>query len=180
MDLAELVGAIDTLPDAGWEGKAFRHVGGNRPPLSGEGARFTGGRWNPPGSFPVLYLGASRDVAVAEFRRLAVKQRVAPESFLPRTFYTYDIKVTALLDLRDEASRAAVDLKERDLVREDLRGCQSVGEAAHASGREGIVVPGAAGSGDVLAIFIAQVRPTSLVNDVEAELWGDVALTMRL
>lgn len=171
MAFADLVGAIDTLPDAGWKGKAFRHVGGGRPPLLGEGARVTGGRWNPRGSFPVLYLGASRDVAVAEFRRLATKQRIAPESFLPRTLYTYNIDVSALLDLRVETSRTAVGLQERDLTRDDLRTCQAVGEAAHACGREGIIVPGATGSGDVLAVFIAQVRSVSLVKDVQAELW---------
>ncbi len=174
MDHAELVGAIDGLPNAAWTGAAYRHVGGGRPPLSGEGARIVGGRWNPSGSYPVLYLGASRDVAVAEFRRLAVKQRVLPESFLPRTLYTYDIDVGSLLDLRPEAARATVGLTDRELLSDDLRPCQAVGEAAHACGREGIVVPGATGSGDVLAVFIGQVKPGSVVRDVHAELWETV------
>jgi RES domain-containing protein len=174
MRRADLVGAIDALPEGRWAGQAFRHVGGGRAPLSGEGARITGGRWNPRGSFPVLYLGVSQDVVVAEFRRLAEKQGVPLASFLPRTLYTYEIEVRRLLDLRPEGARSAVGLTDGDLVSDDLRRCQEIGEAAHDCGREGILVPGATGAGDVLAIFIARLQPATVVADVAAELWETV------
>lgn len=51
-----------------WQGSAWRHVATGRPALSGEGARMVGGRCNP--------------------RRLAAKQLLAPDSFLPRTLYS--------------------------------------------------------------------------------------------
>lgn len=62
----------------------------------------------------MLYLGVSRDVVVAEFRRLASKQGISPASFLPRTFYTYEVELHSVLDLRSPSSRAAVGLADAD------------------------------------------------------------------
>ena len=139
--------------------------------MSGEGARIVGGRWNPPRSFPVLYLALSRQAVVGEFYRLARRQRLAPESFLPRTFYTYELELSALLDLREESDRAVVGLEDRDLSADNLAPCQAVGEAAFACNREGIIVPGATGHGLVIALFIGRLRPGSYARDVAAELW---------
>ena len=166
-----MVEAIDQLPQVAWQGRAFRHVAAGRQALSGEGARVIGGRWNPPRSFPVLYLGLSRETVVGEFQRLAARQHLAPEAFLPRTYYTYEVELTALLDLRAPDAREAVGLDARDLVTDDRAVCQAVGDAAHACNREGIIVPGATGAGEVLAVFIARLRPSSVVRDVAAELW---------
>jgi RES domain-containing protein len=122
-------------------------------------------------SFAVLYLALSREAVGGEFYRLARRQRLAPESFLPRTFYTYELEFNALLDLREAPARAAVGLDDRDLSADNLGPCQAVGEAAFACNREGIIVPGATGQGLVLAVFIGRLRPTSYVRDVAAELW---------
>jgi RES domain-containing protein len=174
MSHADLVGAIDRRPALQWSGQAFRHVAAGRPPLSGEGARLIGGRWNPPRSFPVLYLALSKAAVVGEFHRLAERQRLAPESFLPRTFHTYEAELEALLDLRDEPARAAVGLEDRDLSVNDLGRCQAVGEATYTCNREGIIVPGATGQGEVLAVFIGRLRPSSYVRDIAAELCEQV------
>jgi RES domain-containing protein len=119
-------------------------------------------------------MALSREAVIGEFHRLAAKQHLAPEAFLPRRFYTYEVDVAALLDLREPANRAAVGLDDADLNADTLEPCQSVGEAALACGREGILVPGAAGCGDVLALFISRLRPESVVVDVESELWEKV------
>jgi RES domain-containing protein len=177
MSHADLVGAIDQLPATPWAGHAFRHVAAGRAALSGEGARLVGGRWNPKASFPVLYLGLSRAAVLAEFHRLARRQGLPPESFLPRTFFTYEVDLDALLDLRDPTARAAVGLDDRDLTADILTPCQAVGEAAHACGREGVLVPGAAESGDVLAAFISRLGSTSSLKDIAAEQWESVPET---
>jgi RES domain-containing protein len=122
----------------------------------------------------VLYLTPSREVVISEFYRLATRQHLSPLSFLPRTFYTYEISLEALLDLRSVEARNAVSLASDDLASDELETCQAVGQAAHACDREGIIVPGAAGNGDVLAVFIARLRPASVVRDVAAELWEQV------
>jgi RES domain len=48
-------------------------------PLSGEYARDRGGRWNPPGSFAVVYLNASVPVARAQVRDKLEPQGIRPE-----------------------------------------------------------------------------------------------------
>ena len=96
---------------------------------------------------------------------------MAPQAFLPRTYYTYEAELTALLDLRSDGACSALGVADNDLFGDDLTTCQAVGEAAHACSREGVIVPGAALNGDVLAVFIARLRPSSIVKDVEAEIW---------
>lgn len=44
-------------------GEAFRHLSPLHGPLSGEGARLHGGRFNRSGSFPVLYVRRTRSCA---------------------------------------------------------------------------------------------------------------------
>lgn len=52
-------------------------------PLDGSYARTKGGRWNPPGSFPVVYLNANRDVARANLLRKYRGLPYGPESLDP-------------------------------------------------------------------------------------------------
>lgn len=54
-----------------------------RDPLSGEHARRKGGRWNPPESFDVIYLNASRDVARAQVRHRLEPRGIRPEDLDP-------------------------------------------------------------------------------------------------
>jgi RES domain len=52
-------------------------------PLSGEHSLRNGGRWNPPGSFGVVYLNASREVARAQVRHKLEPRGVRPEDLDP-------------------------------------------------------------------------------------------------
>jgi RES domain-containing protein len=133
-----------------------------------------GGRWNPSRSFAVLYLGTTEETVVAEFHRLAAKQRVAPDSFLPRTLYTYAVDLRNVLDVRVPEHRAALGLDLAGIADDDLQACQAVGEAAFACGREGIAAPSATGVGSILAVFPERLMPGSTVRDVRAEMWETV------
>jgi len=53
-------------------------------PRSGEGARRFGGRFNPPDSFPVLYLCSTPACAASELRRQAARQGIELDHMLPR------------------------------------------------------------------------------------------------
>jgi hypothetical protein len=55
---------------------------------SGEGARRFGGRFNPPRSFPVIYLCTSRPCVVAELATQAARQSVQVSDLLPRELWT--------------------------------------------------------------------------------------------
>ena len=67
-------GAYLRVADPGW-----------RDPLDGRYARVRGGRWNPPDSFPVVYLCASIAVARAVVLGKLEGQPFGPEDLDPRT-----------------------------------------------------------------------------------------------
>jgi RES domain-containing protein len=171
VDLSDAVAALDGLPTTPFEGEAYRHVSAGREPLSGEGARLVGGRWNPPGSFAVLYLGLDERTVIGEFERLVRKQGRSVDDFLPRDFYTYELRLQHVLDLRAASNARALGLTPADFVDDDLTRCQLVGESVHAAGFEALVAPSAAGSGEILAVFLGRMLPGSLVRDVHHRKW---------
>jgi RES domain-containing protein len=139
--------------------------------LSGRGARIHGGRWNPPDSFSVLYLGLDRQTVVYEFERLAHRQRRDPADFLPRAFYRYDLALQSILDPRDAEALEAVGLGVAELTSDHLDACQRVGRAAHHAGHEGILAPSAAGDGTVVALFLDRMQFGSTIVPTRMEVW---------
>jgi RES domain-containing protein len=169
--LPDLVARIDGHPATPHAGPAYRHQAPQYDPLSGRGARILGGRWNPPNSFAVLYLGIDRATVIDEFHRHAARQGRSPTDFLPRAFYVYEVDLRDLLDLRDRAYREALNLDDQAIRSDELSACQRVGEAAHHAGREGIIAPSAAGAGTALAVFLDNLRPGSYVRPREHSIW---------
>jgi RES domain-containing protein len=167
----QLVARIDALDPIALSTQAFRHVAHDRHPLSGAGARLHGGRWNPPDSFATLYLALERQTTVYEFYRLAARQGRAPEDFLPRRMYRYEVTLGAVLDLQDPAARTSVDLGEAELKANDATRCRQIGEAAHYLGLEGILAPSATGEGTVLAVFFDRLHADSQIRDIDNEPW---------
>lgn len=171
MSSQELVARIDALGATALETVAFRHVAVGANPRSGTGARIHGGRWNPPNSFATLYLGLDVETVADEFDRLARRQGLTPDAFLPRELHRFDVRLAAILDLREVEARRAVDLSDRQLRADDPSRCQDTGAAAHYLGLEGILAPSAAGPGTVLAIFLEKQRPGSLLEPSSSETW---------
>jgi RES domain-containing protein len=75
LDLGE---RVSCAPRRAFKGDGYRQQSPRYEPLSGEGARLQGGRFNPPNSFSVLHLCTTRACAVAEFRRSPIGIRSAP------------------------------------------------------------------------------------------------------
>lgn len=69
--------------------------------MSGEGARITGGRFNPPGK-PALYLATAYDTAIGECTQGFANR------FPPLTLCDYDVDCDPIADLSDDAGRAAL------------------------------------------------------------------------
>jgi RES domain-containing protein len=173
MPSSHLVDAIDRLDPVAYQGELFRHVAAGRHPLSGAGARSQGGRWNPPQSFATLYLADGEETVEAEFRRMARRQGLDPQAFLPRRVYRIEVDLQAVVDLTSPASLPAA-LADLDLSSDELTGTQAVGEAAQYLGREAILARSAAGEGRVLAVFIDRLLPDSRVDDVDFKVWGEI------
>jgi RES domain-containing protein len=148
---------IAAAPLSPFAGRGWRQLSPRYDPLSGEGARIQGGRFNPPGSFPVLYICQTRPCAVAELERLGIRQAIDVDGLLPRALYRYEISLDAILNLTNNEVRARIGIGIDVLTGPDRTACQELGSAAHALGAQGISSLSATGVGDVLAVFIQHV-----------------------
>lgn len=172
----DLVDRVDELGPTPWTGLAHRHTSAGRDPLSGEGARRNGGRWNPPGR-PTVYLARPESACVAELVRLAERTGIAPEALVARGWEMHDVQVNAVpvLDLTIEGALDHVGLEQDDIGGDDWSACQAVGEAAHFLGIAGVAAPSATGNGLVLAVFETRVEHGRLAP-VETRVLDGTAL----
>jgi len=134
-------------------------------PLSGEFAKARGGRWNAPGSFPVVYLNGDERVARANVLQRFAGLPYGPEDLEPSAA---PVLVSALVpeddfvDVVSEAGCVAVGLPATYPVAADgapvpHEACQPVGQAAWDAGLPGIAcrsaAPAAPPGGEELARF---------------------------
>src|SRR5438270_4653562 len=77
---------------------------------SGEAARRFGGRYNPPRSFPVIYLCLTKPCVAAEITRQAARQRVQVEDLLPREFWSLATGLERVLDFTTALVLASIGL----------------------------------------------------------------------
>ncbi len=122
-------------------------------PLSGEGARRFGGRYNPPQSFPVIYLCTTAECAAAELVRQASRQSLALEDLLPREVWQIEGELDRVLDLLNNSTLDMIGVGRDDLIRDDLTLTRQIGEAAYEHQFQAIHAPSATGIDQVLAIF---------------------------
>ena len=122
-------------------------------PRSGDGARRLGGRFNPPHSFPVLYLCLTRPCVFAELSRQAERQSLNVEDLLPREVWAMRFELTTVLDLTDEDTLTQLSVSNDDLVRTAHAFTQQIGEAAYEHHFQAIRSPSATGVDHVLAVF---------------------------
>lgn len=162
--------ALALVAASPYEGVAYRHQGPGYDPLSGEGARYAGGRFNPPGSFPVLYLCETRPCAVAELQRLGHRQAIGLEGLLPRHLYQYRVRLSKVLDLADDDALKALDLARGDLTGPSWEVTQELGVAAHGMGWQAILSDSATGADRVLAVFPEAVGSGLLTSEL-VERW---------
>jgi hypothetical protein len=146
-------GSYLRVADPGWED-----------PLSGEYVRDTGGRWNPPGAFEVVYLNADLRVARAQVRHKLEPIGVGPEDLDPdrgpaliRTSIPRQPYVDAVSDrgLSSLGLPTSYPLDDRGKP-VPHRACQPIGEKAWDRGEPGIACRSLASSpvaGEELAYF---------------------------
>jgi hypothetical protein len=138
---------------------------GWRDPLDGRYARARGGRWNPPESFPVVYLCASIAVARAVVLGRLEGQPFGPEDLDRRTapvLVGASVPQHRYVDIVTGRGCTSAGLPEtypRNGARRRIgwRRCQAVGKAAWDSGAPGVAcrsaAPQAPAGGEELAWF---------------------------
>jgi len=150
-------------------------------PLDGRFAAERGGRWNPPESFPAVYLCRSIPVARANVYRKLQGQPFGPEDLRPgagpllvRTSVPEDRYLNVLTDAgcRDAGLPQTYPLDSRRRV-VPWRRCQPVGLLAWEAGIPGVAARSAAGPGEELAYFGRRKLRRGAIRSFEDWFWGD-------
>ena len=154
-------------------------------PLVGRYAAERGGRWNPPESFPVVYLCKSTEVARANVYRRLRAQPYGPEDLQPgagpvlvRTRVPEDRYLNAITEagLRDLGLPRTYPLDSRRRIIPHRR-CQPVGLRAWEAGLPGIASRSAAArEGEELAYFGRRKLRRGAVRAFEDWFWTDARL----
>jgi RES domain-containing protein len=159
------------------EGTFYRHASTNIVGLAGSAA---GGRWGPPGAYPVLYLGRPVASVVVEAYRHLVDPfpGMTGEMVAPRRLYTCQLDVGEVLDLRTPENLAAVGLTPEDLRGPHAR-CQEIGAAAHQLALHGVLAPAATELGETLAVFMRHLLDAEQPTVTAEELWDELPADPR-
>lgn len=160
----DLLRALDHLSRGSIELTVYRHTSLAYQPLSGDAARRSGGRWNPPASFPVVYTATDVATVDRELARSARRAGLSIHKMSPRRLATIAVRLTRVLDLTQREVLDALGSSTAALIDEDPTLSQRIGEAAHHLGYEAILAPSATGNGIVLAIFMDNRASTSVVE----------------
>ena len=137
-----------------WRGTLFRFQTVDYPApkdvLSGEGAQWCGGRWNPPG-LATLYGSTTDATALQECK--ANDRYYGVETKSPRLLVAIEARLTRVLDLTSPANRLAMGVSLTELAAEDWRKLlaagkesftQAIGRATAAAGGSGLLARSAA------------------------------------
>ena len=126
----------------------------------------TGGRFNPPGEFGVLYVSLDPETPFRELRRQAAKAGLEVVDLLPRTLFAAEARLERVLDLACAGTGLPTDYRiaEQSLRSDDWTACQDVARRSRHAGYEAIRFPSATGSGENLAIFLDRLGPGSYIR----------------
>lgn len=126
--------------------------------VSGMGAYFAGGRWNPVEEMKAVYLSREPETAMTESLEHFRYHRLPISQALPKVLVAVAVRLDRLLDLNDPAVADGLPIPLTELLSEDWRavmagqkepGPQAVGRAAFASGIQALAVPSKPAPGGV-------------------------------
>lgn len=152
-------------------------------PLDGSYAQRTGGRWNPPGSFPAVYLNRTIEVARANVRRFFNGLPYGPEQFRAGEgpdLVSTDVDEDRFVDIVTEAGCLAAGLPATYPLAADGSevphpDCQPIGRAAWDGGEPGVACRSAATPlpphGEELAWFERSRKALPLRDRTPFEGW---------
>lgn len=168
---------IRTAPAQRYRGLAYRHVGEaySDRPLSGLGSYRRGGRFNPPESFPVLYLCTTYACVTEEFWRRIKVAGTDPGDLLPRVVYEYEVNLEAVLDLTDDSTLRHLRVGVGELISRDRSLTQQIGDSASASGLyQAILSYSATGVDEVLAILDEGLQGVTVISSKRWKVPDDI------
>lgn len=154
-----------------WEGDCWRFQAISHPQgrdiLNGKGAFQNGGRWNAPGTFPVVHGSTTGAVALEESEANGRYYGIIPRN--ARIYVCIRMHLCRVLDLTDGKVLRPLNLVAKHLVAEDWRKInadghesltQCVGRAVHAVGAEGLLAASASVQGGTNIVYFPDRRRT--------------------
>lgn len=183
-----------------FSGGVYRFIGSRllSAPLASAGSKLQGGRFNPPGSFEVLYTALAAHTALAEREGILLRDAAIKAARAIRTGVLLRIAchLISVLDLTDERVRQRLEISLADLTGpwlpwnarpdapSDALGTtapsQRIGLAVYVSRRfEAILAPSAKDAkGCCLAIFPDRLQPGSrvVIDDPQGIISGALGL----
>ncbi len=178
---AELCDELRAHPDwfTTWKGTLFRFHTVDYPNakdvLSGKGAAWRGGRWNPPG-IPTVYGSTTDSTALEECKANDRYYGVVTKS--PRLLVAIEAELTRMLDLTDPNLRRALDFTLAELAAEDWRKLaaagkesftQVLGRAVAETGGSGLLVRSAAVKRGLNVVIFPGICRADRMTVVEGE-----------
>ena len=111
-------------------------------PLTTEGSRKQGGRYNPPTEFGALYSSLERDTAIAEVARGLKRRGVEPTSYPEGVYWSFQlsIELEAVLDLTDPDVLKEVNIDQKELLGDDIQFTRKLSSKARAEGYQALLV----------------------------------------
>lgn len=153
------------------DGAFYRHTSLQHTKLEGSKS---GGRWAFPDTFLVIYLGRPQKTAIAEAYRHLVDpiEGMRPEFVKPRAFLRCQAIINPVLDLRHHETVKIVNVSSDDLVSNNYKVCQKVGQAAYETDYlKGILAPSATGIGETLALFGDRLDKEDTLQIKDQTIW---------
>lgn len=121
--------------------------------LTGIGSQIVGARWNPPGSFPTVYLTLDPHTAIDEVLAHFRHYQLPIETAMPRVLVSVMARLSKVLDFTDGRTRSTLRVSGHRMLDEPWRAeqkagrealTQALGRLAHELGWVGLLVPSAA------------------------------------
>jgi len=129
--------------------------------LNPQGNNESGGRYNPPGEFTVLYLGESENVCKAES-----SARTNPDFLTSQILGKIEISFEKVLDLTDDANLKILGLKKKDLMYKKSENgwnlTQQIARLAYQTEVKAILVPSSTRKGNNLAVFDKHIKKENI------------------
>lgn len=198
---------LETVVSRPFSGAVYRSIGSRflQAPLSSAGSQLHGGRFNPPGSFEVLYTALAADTALAERERILLTSAgiKLPRGVRTSVLLRIQCRLVSVLDLDNETVRQHLRIPLADLLAPWLpwnvpahaagettepssrapviaAPSQRIGVTVHRSRRfEAILTPSTKdAAGRCLAIFPDRLQPGSVVavDDPEGVIVGALGI----
>ena len=144
-----LLDALEALPIEPFNGAAWRTTWASRDPLGGN---FSGGRWDPPGEFEVLYTSLAADGSLAEVYYHLSRAPVFSSAQVRLTHLR--VVIERALNLTDQNLLQQLGIEEPLANHLDYSKSQAIGAAARFLEFQGMLVPSARWPCQNLVLFL--------------------------